>query len=93
MTAARGEERREGSRRDVTRKGGRRETDLLSRIRASFPEALECGPDCRHARVVVAVVPACGAVYPGAWQPTSCTLAAHETGRHTDERSGMSWPG
>ena len=38
-----------GSRRDVTREGGRRETDLLKRIRASFPEALECGPECRHA--------------------------------------------
>ena len=88
------ERRAGGSRRDVTREGGRRETDLLKRIRASFPDALEGGPECRHARVVVAVVPACGAVYPGAWQPTSCTLAAHETGtRHTDERRGMSWPG
>ena len=44
-----GEERRGGgSRRDVTRGGGRRETDLLERIRASFPDALECGPGCAH---------------------------------------------
>ena len=36
----------------------------------------------------------CGAVMPGLWQPTQCTLAAHATGtRHTDERRGMSWPG
>ena len=33
----------------------------------------------------------CGAVMPGLWQPTQCTLAAHAAGRHTDEKRGISW--
>jgi hypothetical protein len=64
----------------------RRAEDLNAQIAAATPTREQ------RIQVMRARLDACGAIYPGLYQPTACTLAVH-SGDHVDERRSIRWPG
>ena len=85
-------DRRQGT--DANRLNDRREVvrrleDLQGQIRDAHPTRAQrierMSADYRQR------IGTCGAIYPG-YVGGACTLATHIEGRHTDERTGISWP-